>query len=265
MSDLFQGTQMASPEVAVNAERMPVVFARDGEAFANSRDVAAFFEKQHKDVLRAIENLNCSIEFNRRNFAPVDFVDAKGERRPSIDMTRDGFAFVGLGFTGAKAGVFKEKYIQAFNVMEAELRGRPAIDPMKVLNDPSAMRGLLLTYTEKVIALEASNKAMQADVETLERIADSNGTFNRTTTAKMLGVTPHTLIRWMRTNGWTYKRTGCDDDIAYQSKIAAGLLEHKIRTGPRPDGTEWSSTSVRVTPRGLTMLAKAFPPVFEKA
>lgn len=28
----------------------------------------------------------------------------------------------------------------------------PAIDPMAVLNDPAAMRGLLLTYTEKVIA-----------------------------------------------------------------------------------------------------------------
>jgi hypothetical protein len=28
------------------------------------------------------------------------------------------------------------------------------MDPMEALNDPAAMRGLLLTYTEKVLALE---------------------------------------------------------------------------------------------------------------
>ena len=83
---------------------------------------------------------------------------------------------------------------------------------------------------------------------------------NRTTAAKMLGVTPHTLIKWMRTHGWAYRRPGSDEDLAYQAKIAAGYLDHKINVGRRPDGTEWSSTQVRVTPKGLTVLAKAFPP-----
>ncbi len=46
-----------------------------------------------------------------------------------------------------------------------------------------------------------------------------------------------------------------------RGEIAAGCLEHKIATGMRPDGTEWSSSSVRVMPRGLTVLAKAFPSV----
>ena len=42
-----------APEI--NAERQPVVFERGGEAFANSRDVAAFFEKRHDNVLRDID------------------------------------------------------------------------------------------------------------------------------------------------------------------------------------------------------------------
>lgn len=39
-------------------------------------------------------------------------------------MTRDGFTFLAMGFTGPRAAVFKEAYIQAFNKMEAELKNR---------------------------------------------------------------------------------------------------------------------------------------------
>ncbi len=136
---------------------------------------------------------------------------------------------------------------------------RRAKDPVAALNDPVAMRGLLLTYSEKVIALESRVEEMMPAVQALEQIAGAHGSLNRTEAAKHLGVAPHLLCRWMRTNGWTYRRPGSKDDIAYQSKIMAGYLEHKVTTGPKEDGTEWISTQVRVTPKGLTVLAKAFP------
>jgi len=44
-----------------------------------SRQVAEHFGKQHKDVLRAIRNLECSGDFTERNFAPVEYLDVKGE------------------------------------------------------------------------------------------------------------------------------------------------------------------------------------------
>jgi Rha family phage regulatory protein len=248
-------------EISMNAARQPVVTIKDGGVYTDSRDVAAFFARNHKDVLKAIrEMIAKEPELGRRNFAPFKINDLTGESTSHYEMDRDGFTLLAMGFTGEKALKWKLRYIEAFNAMEAELRDRPAIDPMQVLNDPAAMRGLLLNYSEKVLALEEQNKAMRADVDALDRIADSNGTFNRTTAAKMLGVTPHTLIKWMRTHGWTYRRPGSDEDLAYQSKIAVGYLDHKINVGQRPDGTEWSSTQVRVTPKGLTVLAKAFPP-----
>ena len=36
-------------------------------------------------------------------------------------MTRDGFTFLAMGFTGARAAAWKEKYIAAFNAMEETL------------------------------------------------------------------------------------------------------------------------------------------------
>lgn len=37
-------------------------------------------------------------------------------------MTRDGFTFLAMGFTGKVAAQFKENYINAFNQMEDILR-----------------------------------------------------------------------------------------------------------------------------------------------
>jgi phage regulator Rha-like protein len=37
-------------------------------------------------------------------------------------VTRDGFSFLAMGFTGKKAAQWKEKYIAAFNAMEKYIR-----------------------------------------------------------------------------------------------------------------------------------------------
>lgn len=91
----------------------------------SSRDVARVFEKEHSKVLRDIRELECSERFNEANFGLVNYKDAKGELRPEYLITRDGFTFLAMGFTGAKAAAFKEAYIEAFNRMEKLLTETP--------------------------------------------------------------------------------------------------------------------------------------------
>ncbi|MQU62984.1 transcriptional regulator [Pseudomonas sp. FSL R10-1350] len=99
----------------------------DGQPTTTSLDVAAHFGKRHDTVLRAVRTLDSSPEFNARNFAEVEYQDAKGERRPQFRMTRDGFTFLCMGFTGKEAAKWKEAYISAFNQMETVLKeGVPA-------------------------------------------------------------------------------------------------------------------------------------------
>lgn len=83
--------------------------------------VSNSFGKKHKDVLRAIENLECSKEFNERNFTLISYTDSMNRPKPAYEITRDGFVFLCMGFTGSAAAQWKEKYIAAFNAMEAEL------------------------------------------------------------------------------------------------------------------------------------------------
>lgn len=109
-----------------------IVEIDDGKMFTTSLTVAQAFEKEHKDVLKAISNLECSKEFNERNFAPVEYKDAKGEMRPAYRLTRDGFAFLAMGFTGKKAAAWKEKFLEAFNAMEAALLARQPEEPRPI-------------------------------------------------------------------------------------------------------------------------------------
>lgn len=101
----------------------------DGQPATTSLKVAEKFEKEHFRVLRAIKDLECSPEFNAANFGGVEYTDAKGEQRPMYFMTKDGFTFLAMGFTGAKAAKFKEDFIRQFNAMDEQLRAKSAPNP----------------------------------------------------------------------------------------------------------------------------------------
>ncbi|MFS1539779.1 MAG: hypothetical protein ACL7BU_15045 [Candidatus Phlomobacter fragariae] len=61
--------------------------------------------------------------------------------------------------------------------IECERKELEAVSPVEILNDPSAMRGLLLNYTEKVIALEHKVDEMKPHVEALKPISYSERSF----------------------------------------------------------------------------------------
>lgn len=104
------------------------------KVMASSLQVAERFGKLHKNVIRDIEGIECSEEFYRLNFEPIEYTDNRGRLQPMFRMTRDGFSLLVMGFSGTKAMHWKERYIEAFNLLEqaalvdaverAETRGR---------------------------------------------------------------------------------------------------------------------------------------------
>ncbi|MBR4705409.1 MAG: Rha family transcriptional regulator [Paludibacteraceae bacterium] len=117
------GTATVEP----NVEVANLCEIKDGQVVTTSLRVAEIFSKQHKNVLQAIRELDCSDEFRGLNFKPSlkirQLPNGMGERQdPYYLITRDGFVFLVMGFTGKTAAKFKEAYIRAFNVMEERLR-----------------------------------------------------------------------------------------------------------------------------------------------
>lgn len=97
------------------------VHVMGSEVMTDSRRVAEQFGKLHKDVLKAIRNLECSEDFTRRSFAPTDFIDKNGDSQPMYEITRDGFMILAMGFNGKAAMAWKERFIEAFNFMQNAL------------------------------------------------------------------------------------------------------------------------------------------------
>ncbi|CAH8242529.1 conserved hypothetical protein [Vibrio aestuarianus] len=117
-------------QITVTLDSSDLVFEHSGELVTTSKLVSQAFGKQHKDVLRKIEALDCSKEFTERNFTLSDYRDGSGRKLPLWEMTKDGFMFLVMGFTGKKAAAIKEAYINAFNQMANQLRSNlPTFPP----------------------------------------------------------------------------------------------------------------------------------------
>lgn len=133
------------------------------------------------------------------------------------------------------------------------------------LNDPNWLRSTLLTYSERVIELEEQVTELLPSQQALEKISMADGSLCITDAAKSLQMRPKDLFSFLQENGWIYKRAGCAHYLGYQSKTTQGLLEHKVTTVLRSDGSEKISEQVRVLPKGLAKLAKLLPPTAQAA
>ena len=69
------------------------------------------------NALRPIPTLLLNFEEQSDTY----YLKGKLRQRPIYALTRDGFFFMVMGFTGAEADAWKWRFLQAFNHMEAEL------------------------------------------------------------------------------------------------------------------------------------------------
>ncbi len=124
------------------------------------------------------------------------------------------------------------------------------------LEDPAWLRMALLDYTDKVIALQADLDEAKPKVSAYERIAQgSDGAMCITNAAKHLQLRPKDLFAWLSQRKWIYKRVGSSRWIAYQDKIQAGYLEHKVAEVTRSDGSAKIVEQVLMTAKGVARLA----------
>ncbi|CDH23228.1 Rha family transcriptional regulator [Xenorhabdus bovienii] len=96
---------------------MPEVIIVGNKPITTSQAIGKYFNRDHDKIVKRIENLDCSDEFLTRNFRRVQYKH-RGNVYYSYEVTKDGFTFLAMGFTGKKASMFKENYIKQFNHME---------------------------------------------------------------------------------------------------------------------------------------------------
>lgn len=114
----FDGVHEMNTNTVVDMRKF--VEARNGEVFTSTRQVAEAFEKLHNHIIAKVRALECSAQFLTDNFSSVQF-EHRGNTYEAFEMTKDGFMFLVMSFTGKKAAAIKEGYIAAFNWMAEQL------------------------------------------------------------------------------------------------------------------------------------------------
>ncbi|MCY7983397.1 phage regulatory protein/antirepressor Ant [Bacillus inaquosorum] len=229
-----------------------IVFIEGNQAVTDSLTVAEVFGKRHADVIKSIETLNCSKDFAERNFSLSEYQDPTGRSLKKYLIKRDGLTFLVFGYTGAKAALFKERYIAEFNRMEAELQ--KMTQPSYMIEDPVSRAKRWISEQEERQRLEQTLKiqeplvnfaqsCMAAEksllVRELAKLASKNGI--------MIG--EKRLFQKLR----EWKMIMANKNEPYQEYIERGFFE--IAQGVRQvNGTPKSWLTMRITPKGQAFI-----------
>lgn len=179
-----------------------LVIMKDQQAVTTSTQVAKLFERNHRDVLKAINNLvggMRKIAHTKQMFVFGEYENKQNHQKyPMYWMNRDGFALAVMGFTGQKALEFKLQYINAFNQMEAKLK--QGVSTVKRNTELSPVLQAIYAIADEMKAQELKNKKQQKQIDGLskqvETANDQVSTMKETivfTTENWRSWTQHTL------------------------------------------------------------------------
>lgn len=176
-------------QVAPTDQELSLVAVENEHAVTTSMRVAEVFGKQHKDVLRAVKSLDCSEDFHKRNFAlmqkSIKIGNGAERKSPMYYITRDGFMFLVMGFTGKTAAKWKEAYIKAFNEMEAKIRAEQMAKAIEEHDRKEAEEyEKLLEREEREEAAIDARVAAMPPAKSRKRQAEPQTTEQQTTTAE---------------------------------------------------------------------------------
>ena len=234
----------------------------NGNDVTTSLIVAQVFGKEHKNVVRDIENLSCSENFNRLNFERITYKDARNREQTAYEMTKDGFSFLVMGYTGAKAGEFKERFINEFNRRESLLKD----DDYILMRSQQILQKRLEASEEKIKQLESQAEQQQETIELQQQELtqsapkvsyydnhlQSVNTQTSTQAAKQIGMDAEKLHKKLKEIGIIYRQSG--QWILHALYSTWGMHSTRTQTYTRSDGSIGTSVYTVWTQRGVRFI-----------
>ena len=226
---------------------MNTIVAPSNTVTMSSREIAELTGKQHKNVLRDVNVMLESLELPGSDLSQaVRYTDERG-RTSEVRLDR----------------VLTETLLTGYSI---PLRHR-VVTRLAELEKVSRHSMSLPTNFAEALQLAADQAKQNASlhqviqqqapkVQALERLSATDGSICITSAAKQLGIGPLKLFKWLSDNRWIYRRAAFSAWSAYQPRLTAGLLEHKLVTvGKGAEEDLKVVEQVMVTRKGITHLA----------
>ena len=176
----------------------------------SSLEIAELTGKRHDAILRDIRNL-LSQGVNAHNFVEVEYLDKKGEARPSFNLTKKGCLILASGYDAK----LREKIIDRWEQLETAKRNGAFQAPQNYLE---ALEALVISEKEKQY-LRADNKNKEVQISNLTPKAEFADCFlsckgditigelaNILNQSCLFSKGRNKLREWLRKNGYLIKR-----------------------------------------------------------
>lgn len=213
----------------------------------STRELSELTGKQHKNVLRDVNVMLESLEKAGSDLSQaVRYTDERG-RTSEVLLDR---VLTETLLTGYSIPL-RHRVVTRLQELEKVPRHSMSLptnfaDALQLAADQAKQNASL----HQVIQQQAPK------VQALERLSATEGSICITSAAKQLGIGPLKLFKWLSDNRWIYRRAAFSAWSAYQPRLTAGLLEHKlVKVGKGAEEDLKVVEQVMVTRKGITHLA----------
>lgn len=213
----------------------------------SSREIAELTGKEHRHVMRDIRNLQDQLGSMFGGSAQSWTHPQNGQAYEEFVLDKDTCLTLMLGYDA----VARMKVVKRWQQLEAG----PALNPANLSR--LQLIEMAMQAEQERLALETKVEEMAPKVEVHDRIADAEGSITIREAANTLRFPERKFVQWLLMNDWCYRRAGHKSLLAYAEKVKAGYLY--LKQTPIQDvhtGEERLSEQVRITPLGLTVLAR---------
>lgn len=213
----------------------------------NSREIAELCEKEHRNVKRDVLKMLQALKLDALSFERI-YSDALGRPQTEYHLNRDLTETLITGYNVP----LRFRVVTRLRELESVSHAAPAI-PQSL---PDALR-LAADLAEQNSHLQLVVADQAPKVQALALLSDACGTMCLTDAAKHLHIQRKALLDYLKANRWIYRRDGSAHWVAYQPRMASGLLDHKVTViGTDDQGDHRLASQVRVTSKGLALLAQ---------
>lgn len=224
------------------------------EARMTSRDIADLVGSRHDKVKQSIERLAAA---KRGSAAGVIDLPPLGEYLDSLGRPASEYVFTGekgkrdsIVVVAQLSPEFTARLVDRWQELERKPVELSRIDLLR----------MALEAEQERLLLQGQVSELLPQAEGFLRVADASGSMSIREAAKDLQIKPGVLVQWLRDNRWIYSAgTKSKRNLAYQPRIDAGLMEHKVTLVEvaAEDGTVYDKavSQPRITPKGLAKLA----------
>ena len=239
-----------------------ILSTQNGEPVASSRQIAESFGKEHRNVMRDIENLMTAGVLKNEQppmFYKTEYThEQNGQTYPMYLMNRDGFTLLAMGFTGKTALEWKLKYIAAFNAMEKKLAERPQLSRAELMAQALIAAHEELEHKDAKIA-ELTPKGIFADAVSASKKSILVGELAKLLCQNGVQIGQNRLFIWMREHGFLIRDPKRSDyNMPTQRAVEQGLFEIKETTVVHSDGHTSINKTPKVTGKGQVYFVNVF-------